>query len=419
MDRIRFGGMRNGGLLVLASALALQLASTVEAQRSPRMVYNPVTGQTEPEHRGQRPPSPLPTHETKPSEAPVRQAVAVENPDAIVYEEQAASCDLGACGCGDPACGVEGCGDLVCGEAIGCGGAIGCRPRRMYAGFEFTFVKPRYENNVAFTLTESDGAGNDVISDADFDYDLELTPRVYVGWQNVNGVGLRATWWHFDHESATASGTHPDNGFGNITHPSFGTVNIGTTQLNESFDAGSSLNAYTIDIEATKQTSFCGWDLGVAGGVRYAFAEQGYDAQLRNGASMLLGQIDYQQSVEGIGPTISLSASRQLTRRTSLFSRARGSVLFGDGESRLEAGEDLDLTTAFSTTRTTSRDDLLSIAEIQIGFKWQGDQLAHRVFTPFVAIAMEGQVWNGAGSATSEEGNLGFFGFTTNLGVDW
>lgn len=421
MDRIRFGKYWNGGLVVLASLCVLQLAPAANGQRSPRKVYNPVTGQTEVEQRGT--PRRAVQRTTRPASqaTPVRQAVAVDVPESGPVGEQLAGCNLPVCdgACGDPACCDIGCNDVICGEPIGCGGVVGCNPRRMYAGFEFTFVKPRFENNVAFTLTESDGAGNDTISDAEFDHDLELTPRVYVGWKNTNGVGLRATWWQFDHESSPAAGTHPDNGFGNITHPAFGTVNIGTTQLNEQFQAGSTLNAYTIDIEATKETSFCGWDLGVAGGVRYASAEQGYDAQLRSGADVLLGQIDYHQSIEGIGPTISLSASRQLTRRTALFTRARGSVLFGDGESHLQAGEDLDLTTSFSTTRIASRDDLLSIAEIQLGFKWQGDRLAHRVFTPFVAVAMEGQVWNGAGNATSEEGNLGFFGFTTNVGIDW
>jgi len=103
----------------------------------------------------------------------------------------------------------------------------------------------------------------------------------------------------------------------------------------------------------------------------------------------------------------------------STFCKARGSVLFGDGESHLNAGEDLDLTNSFTTTRVTSRDDLLSIAEIQVGVRWQARSYRGRILTPFLTTAFEGQIWNGAGNASSEEGNLGFFGFNSGFGVNW
>src|SRR5690606_9027371 len=110
-------------------------------------------------------------------------------------------------------------------------------------------------------------------------------------------------------------------------------------------------------------------------------------------------------------------AIRPINCQTGLFAKARGSLLYGDGESNLTAGEDLDLVTPFNTSRSTSRDDLLSIAEIQVGFQWHSPY--HRVYQPFFTAAMEGQIWNGAGNATSEEGTLGFFGFTTGAGLEW
>lgn len=397
MDRFSWLSLRTCGVLAL---LALT-ATTADAQRSPRTVYNPVTGRTEVEHRGAAAPSPMPA-----SPAPRRD----EAVQPVCHGEP---CGCGDHGCTEMACDADLCGEVVCGETV-CGPRAAC-----YAGFEFTFVKPRFENNVAFTVTESDGVGNDVITDTEFDHDLELTPRVFLGWRHGDGVGMRVTWWHFDHEAQSASANPPANGFGSITHPAFGTVDISSVDPSEQVSAASSLNAYTIDLEATKETRFCGWDLGVAGGVRYAFSEQTYLAQTTNSADTLLGQIDYKQSIEGFGPTISLYASRPLTRQASLYWRGRGSLLFGDGESRLEAGEDLDLTAPFSTTRSTNRDDLLSIAEMQLGFRWQGKKLPHRRHIPFATFAMEGQVWNGAGNATSEEGTIGFFGFATSVGFDW
>jgi hypothetical protein len=34
-------------------------------------------------------------------------------------------------------------------------------------------------------------------------------------------------------------------------------------------------------------------------------------------------------------------------------------------------------------------------------------------------VALEGQFWNGAGNASSEVGNLGFWGFNSGFGVNW
>ena len=110
-------------------------------------------------------------------------------------------------------------------------------------------------------------------------------------------------------------------------------------------------------------------------------------------------------------------AVRPITCQTAIFAKARGSLLYGDGESSLSAGEDLDLATPILTTHATNRDDLLSIAEIQVGLQWHS--ACYHVYQPFLTVAMEGQMWHGAGSATSEEGTLGFFGLNAGAGLQW
>ena len=90
-----------------------------------------------------------------------------------------------------------------------------------------------------------------------------------------------------------------------------------------------------------------------------------------------------------------------------------------DDVSELAAVDDADLTTPFNTSRTTNRDDLLSIGEIQLGFRWQSLARRGQPYRPFLTAAVEGQTWNGAGSATSEDGSLGFFGFSTGAGLMW
>ena len=312
----------------------------------------------------------------------------------------------------DPCCG-DVC-DVACGTCVNrCGKAC------IYGGFEAVMIKPRFESNLAFNVLEGDGSTVRNFNDVDFDYDLEFTPRAFFGWRHQDGVGLRATWWLFDHEAATATASPADNSFGRISHPTFGSVDISINDPDHTFSANSALDAYAIDLEATKMATFCSWDLGVGCGVRYAYTEQYYRAQSRNDANVLTGQIDYRHLLEGIGPTISLEAFRPIAGQISIFGKARGSVLFGDGESSLTAGEDLDLANPLTTTQTSSRDDLLSIAEIQLGFRWIAAQKRSQSLRPFLSFAMEGQVWNGAGNASSEEGTLGFFGFNSGAGVEW
>lgn len=436
MDRTRQLAKKLGLTALLAALAVLQPTGEAAAQRQPRMVYNPVTRQTEPEIQPQQASRQL-AWQAPAVQQPVKQQPAIQQAATVqqpVIEEVQFEADAqyvepqghhAACGCGD--CAATGCGDLIC-ETPACGGAVGCPcpPANLYVGFEFTFVKPRFEKNVAFTTFETNGTGADVFTETEFDYDLVLTPRVFLGWEHSDGVGMRATWWQFDNDADLITASPPTNGLGQITHPGFADIDISSTDPDDIFRASSHLNAYTIDLEATKATSFCGWDLGVAGGVRYAYAEQGYEAEVETADTSVAsgrtidGTISYMQSIEGVGPTVSLSASRPLTCRASLFCKARGSLLFGDGESRLSGAEEALAAGGFqfTTDRTTNRDDVMSIAEMQLGFRWQGGEPCY-TFRPFLTMAMEGQVWNGAGSAVSEDGTLGFFGFSSQIGLEW
>ncbi len=392
---------------------------------TPKKVYNPVTKRTE-----TRSPRNVASFSEGSSvklasasgasqEVLATQAVVTKPVQEVCYDQPAAcGCEDCNTGCSD---GCYECGDIVC--ETGCCDTVGCsgcnRGAKFFAGYTATFLQPRFSENIAFTTTESDGATFNTITNTEFNYDHEYAPRVNFGWEHQDGIGMRATWWHLDTEADTETTNPPANGFGSITHPTFGTVDISTAIPTDVFTASSSIEAYTVDLEGTKQTSFCGWDFGVGGGLRYANLEQTYLAQMSDNASTLRGEIDYRSSIEGFGPTISLNASRPLTRRLDLFCRARGSLLYGDGKSTLSAGEDLDLASPFTTNQSTSRDDLLSIGEVQLGLKWQGVKRSHRIFTPYWSIGLESQYWSGVGNATSQDGSIGFFGGNVSVGLDW
>jgi hypothetical protein len=454
-------------MLALAAALVSLAAVDAVAERPIRMVYNPMTGRSEPDPRYSRPPrtpstqtqSQAATARAKPrqvAQAPAKKGGSIldaadsptntRGPRPIVTVNQpiktpqpdvtsAGYCE--ACGppspppfmhdqpayddgyyggncdtCCDPTCCEPVCCDTVC-EPSG-SGSWSC-----FGGFEAVFVQPRFSDNLAFTVMESDDNSFESFEDVEFDYDLEFTPRLWLGVESCDGLGVRATWWQFDHAAAQASANPPANGFGSITPPTFRNVNLSTSIPSDTYSASTDLNVYTLDLEITKHASFCNWEFGFGGGLRYARAEQGYFSELRDDTQTLLGRIDYRQSIEGVGPTISLSAFRPLTCTLGTFCAARGSVLFGDGKSSLSAGDDLDLSTPFLTTSSTSRQDVLTIGEVQLGVRWSAKKRSGRSFQPFASLALEGQVWNNAGNASSEEGTLGFFGFNAGTGLNW
>jgi hypothetical protein len=283
------------------------------------------------------------------------------------------------------------------------------------AGFDMVFARPHFENNVAYTVMQSDGVSFESISETEFDYDHVLTPRIWLGYQTPEGVGLRASYWEFDQGAVAPTVNPPANGFGDVTHPAFGGVDISSNVPTDTFSARSGLDAYTLDLEMLLCGELCNWQLLTSAGVRYASISQDYLAQLRNGAGTLVGEIDYQHATDGFGPTMAVQAKRPLFGGLSFVGLARGSLLFDDSRSQLRAGEDLDLVTPFITTRSTVRNDLLPIGELQVGSEWSSGQLSYGEV--IVRSTLEGQLWSGVGNATSESGDLGFIGYSIGVGL--
>jgi len=319
------------------------------------------------------------------------------------------------------ACWQEGCAGAAsasCGTCaspqVGC-----CQYGSFVAAFDFAVLSTHFEDNRAFTVMESDGVSFEAFSDTEFDYKLELSPRVWVGFEFYSGLGLRAGYWHYDQAPAIVSASPPANGFGRVSHPVFGDVDIGSTVPTDTFTAATDLDAFVIDFEATKSIAFGSWTMQVSGGLRYASIEQSYLAGLESGAGVARGAINFSHRLQGAGPTVSLAAFRPITPGTTLFALARGSLLYGEGKSHLAAGEDLDLANPLFTTKVTERDDVLPIGEIQVGVQWSGYRMPYGGWTPFLRLAAESQLWSGAGSASGEDGDLEFVGFNAGVGCLW
>lgn len=264
-----------------------------------------------------------------------------------------------------------------CGSCRGCScAACGCF--RFYAGGELTLSKPRFE----------DGAEEDATG-APLDFALETAPRVWVGFRDPGGWGVRARYWTYDNTSSISGVQH---------------VVLAGVRDQMSVEVGA------FDIEGSQVTDFRLWRMDVAAGIRYGWFEQGV-VDVDGG--------DYvHKRFHGIGPIISADFRRPLGFwGLAWIANLRGSLLVGESTWR-------------SPTAWQKTDDLGAVAELQVGAEWRRKIRDWELFTHAV---YEQQTWFGAGTYFGEPAGPGQFnqrlrtndhdaalmGFAFALGVLW
>lgn len=351
-----------------------------------------------------------------------------------------------------------------CNADPGCGGGWS-----FVAGVEALFLRPQFTSNPAFTnnQTTSTTAGAagiptgittnvQVVTDH-FSYDWSVSPRIWVGAEN-DGMGVRASWFHFDQAADRANtitsasgpgiGVFPattvtvtaTSALGGITGQTNGLTATGAPiPANDVLSATSGLFLDVWDAEFTMSGRVGGFDLVGSGGVRYAYIEQTYNVfhpgVTTTGAFFGLGfdpgattfvsdTLASRQTFTGAGPTFGMEVIRRMSEgRFGLFANGRGSVLFGRGhqESDLASVRTTSFTgvapfTTSTRTRTDSGNwDVLPVLELEVGAQINlgaGDNA-----TLFVRPAFVGQAWFDGGSATSRTGDFGLVGFSLTAGI--
>jgi len=191
------------------------------------------------------------------------------------------------CGCGYQAhCGCGGCD--CCQSCCNAGGSCGCfepccHCPGWWASAELIWFKYHRADGVR---TGDDERGDDA------EFDLEITPRLTVGYVGTDGLGARIRYWDHDHDA-------PDN--------DAGFVNVDT---------------YTLDFEVFD--TFClnrNWDLELAAGIRYNdFEEFLFDDE---------GAVDFARvnRFEGFGIIVGAELRRLVGTSGAAFVRARGTIL--------------------------------------------------------------------------------------------
>ena len=295
-----------------------------------------------------------------------------------------------------------------------------CDQGGAYVLYENVIVKPYFSQNTAFKIIDSPAQAFDENTDSvDFDWDLEYSPRIELGYIGSNGMGWRARYWHFDHDtSLNASGALGDVVVDIVDDPD---IEI-DVDADGTLETQHSLELYTVDLEALMRRESCEGAVTGSVGLRYARVEHGYDAADFDAAGVLDDVIRSRNSFEGIGPTIAGEVRRRIgSGNLSGFINARGSLLYGDSDwSARENDEDRVI---------SDRDDLVTVAETQIGVDYRRPSSNGREF--FGRVALEAQYWHNAGTGAIQgggdvptdsdprEADLGFVGLSVGLGVDW
>src|SRR5205823_3679149 len=153
-------------------------------------------------------------------------------------------------------------------------------------------------------------------------YDYEPTGRFWAGYTGCNGLGVRASWWEFDHDADPFSFLVP-------TIP--GTFTFAGGALTAAFPGQTlsvtqSLELQTWDFEVTNCFQACGGNFVAGFGGRYVRTRVRTQERVTLGA-LLFENSEATERFDGFGPTASLEFYRPLCFcGWSLFGTMRSTI---------------------------------------------------------------------------------------------
>lgn len=294
----------------------------------------------------------------------------------------------------------RGCDAACCDLAAGSRGCGGCR-KGFYVGVEATYLAPLYdESRALFALTDvTVPAGIAVQSDFDTAEELTGAPRITLGYVGRRGIGVQLRYWEMT--SAASRNDLPDPIVGNQIQVLGGEDNF---------------NAYTIDLELTKEFCHRGWNLLGTFGVRHANIDHGRVERVTgfvNGDVFSLGA-QTGEDFHGTGLTFSLSGLKTINpcRGLAFYTSLRGSTIWGPATTTAITNSSFSGpggTAGSINGAITEEDETMFIGEIGAGLQWSR---CVRDFNGrmFARVGVEYQYWgtsDGFALAQSSSGTAG------------
>lgn len=233
-----------------------------------------------------------------------------------------------------------------------------------YVGLDLAVLKPHMGS-----LGFNNGVADIAITP---EHDYNVAPRVWLGWENAEGLGVRARYFTFDADAS---------------QPVAGTP----------FSTATQLEAQTFDFEATQRGYLGKLQFQLGGGFRYANMETGISLIPPNGG---IG-MDF----EGFGPTVAIDVRRPFgSRGLALVGGARSSWMYGE--------TDFHGTGIFAAVPQSvfAEDHMMQINELSLGVEWS--RCLARGSKVSVAALWEAQAWEWAPVAGLIHQDIGLTGPT-------
>ncbi|WP_235033172.1 Lpg1974 family pore-forming outer membrane protein [Rubripirellula obstinata] len=315
--------------------------------------------------------------------------------------------------CADPSVVVGGYGSVIDSSPIFTLDTFADSLGGFFGGIDFLWMRANFDQNVAMIVDPP--VGNTLVP---FDYDYELSPRAWLGWQSCSGTGFRATYFRFDQsantEAVTAvAGATPVYLFvygagGNLSRNA--NANVGQTLVSDH-----SLTLNSLDFEATQVVRWKRSRALFGLGVRIADMHQTSRGDVFNPDGSLEETVRNELKFQGAGPT----ASAQLTRGIGsspfgIFATTRGSLLVSDTEQRI-----YEMKGAFTTELEDIAIQREVLGNVEFGIGVQYGQSIGRSAGMFFRAGYECQLWLDAGGPVDSHSTIGLDGITFATGVQF
>lgn len=308
--------------------------------------------------------------------------------------------------CHSGACGTSGC-DAGCGLEIDCGR---CQPSGFYGGAEVVFAKIYQKESFRAAVADVATGTQNLLP---YEFDYNATPRVWIGYTDPCGTGVRGRYWQLDEdqgpENFVADGRYfPSAQQVTLILPAA----IATTAPGQVLTVSSGIELETIDVEGTFRFNGWGNRFLASAGLQYAKIDQYYRSAIPANQQIL----NWDRSLEGFGPTMGIEFARPVgCHGFEFFGSARGAMIFAEKNLTRLAVNAVPMNSGPPLPNTTynDADELLVTGQMQLGVQWtrplcRGGEL-------FVRGTYEGQIWTDAGG--NALGYLGVEGFGLSVGV--
>ncbi|HJZ90330.1 MAG TPA: Lpg1974 family pore-forming outer membrane protein [Gemmataceae bacterium] len=304
----------------------------------------------------------------------------------------------------------------------------------LFAGTDLLYLKPYISNNSAFTAV---GASSET---EPFDWQHTRAHRIWIGYAEPSGWGVRAQGFVFDDSSDSwhVTLTRAEITTRQISAPPFDSVIpvvagfgapsavLGRAGLGEDrLTFRSDLRIVSADVEATFACGTDDWTVRFSGGGRYLELRHGYRAELENNGEFGTSEtqnLNLNRDFTGYGPTLALFARHRIgDTALSAYASARGSLVVGTLDEQAtfaRSVNDPDLLAGVGRRQTranavSSADHTIPVAELEMGLECSGALGRMRLFGRAGVVA---QTYFNAGSATGSTGSLTMLGALVTVG---